>query len=105
MMGAASPWGRERVAKYCDGWVPFPGQMANVEEELADLHQRLEKHGRKPEDIEITMYWTPEDPDELKRYRDLGVDRVVLACPAQGDDETLRQLDLHAELRQKVMND
>lgn len=102
VMGAASPWGRERVARYCDGWVPLPGQMQNIEADLADLNTRLEKHGRKAGDVEISFFWAPEDADELKRYAELGVDRAILACPADSDDATLRLLDRHAELMAAV---
>ena len=102
IMGAASPWGRERVARYCDGWVPLPAQMQNIEADLADLNERLKKHGRKPGDIEISFFWAPEDAIELRRYADLGIDRVILACPAESEDATLALLDRHAALMQAV---
>ena len=102
IMGAASSWGRERVARYCDGWVPLPAQMENIEADIADLEVRLKNHGRKLSDIEISFFWAPEDIEELKRYRDLGVDRAILACPAASNEETFRTLDKHADLMQKV---
>jgi len=102
IMGASSPWGRERVARYCDGWIPLPAQMQNIEEDLADLERRLQQHGRKLADIEISFFWAPEDPDELKRYRDIGIDRAILACPADDDETTLKLLDRHAALMQTV---
>jgi probable F420-dependent oxidoreductase len=102
VMGAASPWGRERVARYCDGWIPLPAQMQNIEEELKDLEARLIKHGRKLSDIEISFFWAPEDADELKRFEALGVGRAILACPAESDDDTLKLLDKHAKLMNAV---
>ncbi|MGR8948950.1 MAG: LLM class F420-dependent oxidoreductase [Gammaproteobacteria bacterium] len=102
IMGAASPWGRERVARYCDGWVPLPAQMQNIEEDIKDLEERLKKHGRQLSDIEISFFWAPEDADELKRYSELGVERAILGCPAATDDETLKLLDQHAALMAKV---
>ncbi|MGE3774431.1 MAG: LLM class flavin-dependent oxidoreductase, partial [Gammaproteobacteria bacterium] len=102
VMGAASPWGRERVARFCDGWVPLPAQMKNIGAELADLRTRLERHGRKLSDIEISFFWAPTKVDELKRYRDLGVHRAILACPADGKDATLKLLDQHAALMKAV---
>lgn len=102
VMGAASPWGRERVARFCDGWVPLPAQMKNIEAELADLKTRLERHGRKLSDIEISFFWAPSNADELKRYRDLGVHRAILPCPADGKDATLKLLDRHAALMKAV---
>jgi probable F420-dependent oxidoreductase len=102
IMGAASPWGRERVAQFCDGWVTLPAQMKNIAEDIADLEQRLIKHGRKLSDIEISFFWAPNDADELKRYRDLGVNRAILACPAESKSDTLALLDEHAKLMQAV---
>ena len=102
VMGAASPWGRERVARYCDGWIPLPAQMQNIDEELKDLETRLHNHGRKLSDIEISFFWAPEDVDELKRFHALGVDRAILACPAESDDATLKLLDKHAKLMAEV---
>ncbi len=102
IMGAASSWGRERVAQYCDGWVPLPAQMKNIAAELADLETRLIRHGRQLSDIEISFFWAPTDADELKRYRDLGVHRAIMACPADSKDATLKLLDSHAALRTAV---
>lgn len=102
VMGAASPWGRERVARYCDGWIPLPAQMQNIDEELKDLETRLINHGRKLSDIEISFFWAPEDADELKRFHELGVDRAILACPADSNDATLKLLDQHAKLMAAV---
>ncbi len=102
VMGAASSWGRERVARYCDGWVPLPMQMKNIDSEMADLNARLAQHGRKPGDIEISFFWAPEDADELKHYQDLGVHRAILGCPADSRDATLALLDKHAALMAAV---
>lgn len=102
VMGAASPWGRERVARYCDGWIPLPAQMQNIDEEIKDLEERLVKHDRKLSDIEISFFWAPEDVDELKRFEALGVDRAILACPAESTDATLSLLDKHAKLMSAV---
>ena len=102
IMGAASPWGRERVARYCDGWVPLPAQMKNIAAELKDLEERLVRHGRRLSYIEISFFWAPTNVDQLKRYRDLGVHRVILACPADSKDATLALLDSHAELMAAV---
>jgi probable F420-dependent oxidoreductase len=102
VMGAASSWGRERVARYCDGWVPLPMQMKNIDSEMADLNARLAQHGRQPGDIEISFFWAPEDADELKHYRDLGVHRAILGCPADSRNATLTLLDKHAALMAAV---
>jgi hypothetical protein len=44
----------------------------------------------------------PEDPDLLKRYRDLGVARVNFPVPPVKADEILPVLDRLANLLQKL---
>ena len=78
--------------------------MKNIDEELQDLETRLINHGRKLSDIEISFFWAPEDADELKRFHELGVDRAILACPADSNDATLKLLDKHAKLMAEVNN-
>ena len=102
VMGAATPWGRERVARYCDGWVPVDFALEDLPGAIADLHARVRKHGRRPEDIEISMFWAPEDPDKLRHYRDLGVHRAIMGVPALGETDTLKLLDNHAALRDSL---
>ena len=54
-------------------------------EEAADRIRRIEallkSNGRKRSDVEIAVspYTKPITPDDLKRYRDAGVDEVVIA--------------------------
>jgi len=42
------------------------------------------------------------DGDSLKRYRDMGVERVVTALPPEPADKTLPVLDRWAELIRRV---
>ena len=102
IMGASTPYGRERVAKYCDGWVPLDMMIEDLPAALADLHARVKKHGRKPEDIEVSLFWATDDVDKLKRYRDLGVHRAIMGIPAMSEADTLRLLDRYAELPAKL---
>ncbi|MBI4693993.1 MAG: LLM class F420-dependent oxidoreductase [Gammaproteobacteria bacterium] len=102
VMGASTPYGRERVARYCDGWVPLDMMVEDLPAAIADLHARLRRHGRRPEDVEISIFWAPDDPDKLRRYQDLGVDRAILAVPALDDDATLKLLDRYSSLRQQL---
>ena len=87
VMGASTPYGRERVAKYCDGWVPIDFLLDDLPAAIEDLHQRVRKHGRQPEEIEISMFWAPDDLDKLKRFRDLGVHRAIMGVPAIPEGE------------------
>jgi hypothetical protein len=61
-----------------------------------------EEAGRDPQSLPVTLGGAPEDPDLLKRYRDLGVVRVNFAVPPAKADEVLPILDRLADLMRKV---
>lgn len=70
----------KRVAELGDGFFPIgqsPEQMAALVNELDGL---LDLRGRKRSEITIsaTPYTEPCDVDKVKRYREAGVDQVVL---------------------------
>jgi hypothetical protein len=46
----------------------------------------------------VTLGGAPEDPDRLKRYRDLGVVRMNVRLPPAKADEILPVLDRWAKL-------
>jgi hypothetical protein len=52
--------------------------------------------------LPVTLGGAPEDPDMLKRYRDLGVVRVNFPVPPAKADEVLPILDRVAKLKQQV---
>lgn len=69
-----------RVAEYGDGWVGFnltPDEAAAKTKRIEEL---LKANGRKRSDVELAAspYTKPITPDDLKRYRDAGVEEVVI---------------------------
>jgi hypothetical protein len=52
--------------------------------------------------LPVTLGGAPEDPDMLKRYRDLGVVRVNFAVPPAKADDVMPILDRLAKLKQQV---
>ena len=67
-------------------------------EYLPRFKQMAEEAGRDPQSLEVTLGGAPEDPDMLKRYRDLGVARVNFPVPPAKADEVLPILDRIANL-------
>jgi hypothetical protein len=49
--------------------------------------------GRDAAALSFTVFGSARDPELLKRYRDAGVDRVVLQLPSKSRDEILPMLD------------
>ncbi|MCA8926476.1 MAG: LLM class F420-dependent oxidoreductase [Alphaproteobacteria bacterium] len=91
--GGATEKGRERVARYCDGWIPIDVLIQDLPDHIADVRRRATAHGRNPDTIEISVFaFQGADLDALKAYRDMGVKRTVLVTPRRLDD-ALKAMD------------
>ena len=103
------------VVEWADSWMPVKamvgGDMTGC---LARLRRVAESHGRDPSSIGVTVI-DPEasfrgkgDPAVFRRtlpsgsdtqaWADLGIDRVVIRCPADDRDVLLRALDAVSDL-------
>src|SRR5438477_12720988 len=103
LVGGAFPWAARRAIRYGDGWFPIAGSgRADPLEYLPRFRQMAEEAGRDPKSLPVTLGGAPEDPDMLKRYRDLGVVRVNFPVPPAKADEVLPILDGVAKLKQQV---
>jgi probable F420-dependent oxidoreductase len=97
----------ERVARYGDGWYAPTASIDQLSALLPKLDAACAKVGRDRKTIEISAMWIPamEDRDVVRRYADLGVERLLVPVPALamgGDpiegmsrfgDEVLSKLD------------
>ena len=102
IVGGAFPQAARRAARYGDGWIPLAGRGGDILSTLPGFHELLRNEGRDPSACPITMFNAPDDHDTLARYRDAGVQRVVVSLPAEGDDNALPILDRWAELMRRL---
>jgi probable F420-dependent oxidoreductase len=79
-----------RAARFGDGFFPANGDLKVLPGLLAALSDECGKIGRKPEEVEITTGAPVRDLDDVKRYEDLGVSRLVMGPPAF-DKDGIRQ--------------
>lgn len=96
IMGSATAGGRDRVVRYCDGWIPIDVLIDDLPAQIADLRRRAEAAGRDP-DIPVSVFAFEATPDDLRRYRDIGVARATIMVP-RDEDRCLAFLDARAEL-------
>ena len=101
ILGGAFPWAARRAVRYGDGWYPN-ASSGNPQEYLPRFRQMAEEAGRDPKSLPVTLGGAPEEPDMLKRFRDLGVVRVNFPVPPAKADEVLPILDRVAKLKQQL---
>jgi probable F420-dependent oxidoreductase len=87
-----------RVAEYGDGWIGFNLLPDQAAEKIKRIEELLKANGRNRSDVKLAVspYTNPIKTDDLKRYRDAGVEEIALL--ASGRPRTER--DTIAELEQ-----
>lgn len=87
--GGESPPALRRVAEYGDGWIGFKVSPADAAEKVGRIEGLLKANGRRRSDVYLSVspYTDPIVPDDLKRYRDAGVDEVALLMRGRPQSE------------------
>ena len=92
IVGGGFPHAAKRAIAYGNGWIPIGGRL-NIFEVLPQFRKMAEDAGRDPASLSFDVFGAKSDLDLFKRYRDAGVDRVVLGLPSKSRDEVLPLLD------------
>ena len=98
--GGAFQYAARRAIRYGDGLIPQASDAGSgsPEELLPRFRQMAKEAGRDPQSLSVTLGGAPEDPDRLKRYRDLGVARMNVRLPPDKADDILPVLGRWANL-------
>lgn len=105
LVGGAFPHAARRAVRYGDGWMPLAGEAGGDSDPLVvvpKVRAMLKEAGRDPATFSIDLTLVPDDLDTLKRYRDLGISRGIVALPSAKGNEVLPMLDRWAELIRKI---
>ena len=99
-VGGESDAALRRTARLGQGWFGFNRQPEDVLEALERLDRALDKEGRSRSEIEISIcpYFKGTDVDGIKRYAELGVDRVIVVVFGFDADGLARTADEAAAL-------
>jgi probable F420-dependent oxidoreductase len=92
ILGGAFPWAARRAIRYGDGWYPNAAS-GSPEEYLPAFRKMAQETGRDPASLPVTIGGAPDDPDRLKRFRDLGAARVNVSLMSDTRDDILPILD------------
>jgi probable F420-dependent oxidoreductase len=94
-MGANSKWVFDRVAEYCDGWMPIGdtghGGMEN-------LQAACDKRDRPVESVTLALFGAPADPEQLADRINQGFTELIIGLPQGTPAEVLTRLDELAKL-------
>jgi len=101
IVGGAFPQGARRALRYGQGWIPIAGR-GPIEESLAHFPQMAAEAGRDPAEIEISTFGASENLDQVKRFADLGVARMVVTLDSEKEDTILPILDRWADIIRKA---
>ena len=104
IVGGAFQYAARRAIRYGDGLIPQAADAGSGEPEeyIPRFRRMAEEAGRDPHSLPVTLGGAPEDPDRLKRYRDLGIARMNVRLPAVKADEILPVLDRWSKLIRQV---
>ena len=104
LVGGAFPYSARRAVRYGDGWMPqvTAGSPTPLTELIPRFRQMAAEAGRDPARFDISIGGQAEDVDLIKRYRDLGVNRVSVSLPSEKADTILPVLDRWAAIIRAV---
>jgi probable F420-dependent oxidoreductase len=93
--GGESEAALRRVADLGQGWYGYSLEPEAAATHVAALTKLLEERGRRREEIQVSIcpYAIPHSLDLVKRYRDAGVDQVILMLLARNADALRSALD------------
>ncbi|HKQ33073.1 MAG TPA: LLM class F420-dependent oxidoreductase, partial [Thermodesulfobacteriota bacterium] len=94
LMGGYGPRTFDRVAEFCDGWLPIGIDPKLMPDKIKELRGKAKDAGRDPAEISVTyiIYGDPK-PEAAEALGKAGVERVVLAVPPGPKDSVLPVLD------------
>ena len=95
-MGGNSKWTPDRVAKYCDGWMPIGGRGGV---DLAAMHAACERRGRNPDEITLCSFYVPAEAKAVDRALEQGFTELLFPLPPAPPDAVRPELDRIAELK------
>ncbi len=96
-VGGSFPGGARRAVEWGQGWIPIPGRgEGTLADQIAAMRVMAEEAGRDPDEIEVSIYFAPADPETLIEYAEAGVHRVAFDLPSVDGAEALAALDAAA---------
>ena len=98
-MGANSKWVFDRVAEYCDGWMPIGGSGSGGMENMAAA---MAERGRDMATLDVGLFGAPLDEAQAASRLEQGFTHLVFGLPQSEPSAGLHRLDDIAGLVDKL---
>ena len=95
-VGGDSEAAFRRAAVHGDGWYGLDETVEDAAESVRRLHRLRREAGREHERFEVSLGGRLRDPDDVKRWEDAGVDRLVVS-PWQRSRECIEGMRRYAD--------
>jgi len=92
VVGGHSAPAMRRAARIGAGWYGFALTPASAQPVIERLERTLAEHGRKREAFEVIVTPSSASDDDIRAFRDLGVDRLVLHLGSQRPEKGEQRL-------------
>ena len=90
-IGGVSMAAMKRAARVGDGWMAVSGDFATVRGQIQTVKDLLREHGREKEPFSITVSGANATLDLVRRYEELGVDRMTVSVTPHKKQATARE--------------
>src|SRR5579871_2268796 len=91
IVGGAFPYSARRAIRYGNGWIPQAARAgySEIGDLIPEFRKMCTEAGRNPDEIAITVWFPKRDLDPMKRYAELGVERVVFNTDSEPAEKVL----------------
>jgi probable F420-dependent oxidoreductase len=98
LLGGDTDYTLDRVARFCDGWLPIARPGFDAATSMARMKAAADRHNRNFSDISVTVFAASADPAAMDGLRAVGISRALIALPSVSRDKMLPLLDDYAKL-------
>jgi probable F420-dependent oxidoreductase len=96
VIGGDGPTTFDRVVEFGDGWIPILRPGVNPVAKIPVLRERLERAGRDPGSVPVSVFFAPPKKPDLEGLAAAGVARAIFGLPSEPRDAVLPRLDQYA---------
>jgi probable F420-dependent oxidoreductase len=101
LMGTESKWAFDRIAEYCDGWLPRNGR-ADLAAGMEQLKASCDRAERNFDEMDLSLFGAVNSEENCTKLIELGFQRLIFMLPPAPADEVLPLLDEYAVLAEKL---